>query len=140
MKLSNNKMPKAKQDILPLMDCMFILLIYFIFTMMMLVVTETLPMKLPKLDDKEDNKLTYYSIVITKDNKILWNKSKNPVPMAQLRVELETLLAKDYVPRVFVEADKEAEFGSMIDVLDILRELKILQVSIETDVKDEAII
>lgn len=133
-------MPKAKQDILPLMDCMFILLIYFIFTMMMLVVTETIPMKLPKLDEKEDNKLTYYSVVITKENKVLWNKGTVPISMAGLRGELEALLAKDYVPRVFVEANKEAEFGSMIDVLDILRDLQILQVSIETDVKDEALI
>ena len=135
MKFTGQHVKKAKQDILPLMDCMFILLIYFIFTMMMLVMAETLPMKLPKLDKTPDDKITYYSVVVQPQGQVLWNKSTTPISMDQLKLEIQKLLEKDYTPKVFLETADGTDFGYFVDVLDLLRELNILQISIETDVE-----
>ena len=134
MKFARQQLKQSKQNILPLMDCMFILLIYFIFTMMMMVMAETLPIKLPKLDKTPDDKLTYYSVIVQPQGKILWNKSTTPISIDQLKFEIQKLLEKGYTPKVFLETAYSTDFGYFVDVLDLLRELNILQISIETDI------
>ena len=101
---------------------------------------ETLPIKLPKLDKTPDDKLTYYSVIVQPQGKILWNKSTTPISIDQLKYEIQKLLEKGYTPKVFLETAHSTDFGYFVDVLDLLRELNILQISIETDIDKKAVI
>lgn len=134
MRINKKNIKKVQADILPLMDCMFILLIYFIFTLMLLVSTEVIPMKLPKIDEKDQSKLTYYSVVVLKGGDILFNKNKKSISIDSLRLELQALLDKDIKPKVFLETKPGSEFMYFVAVLDVFRELQIRSISIETDV------
>ena len=135
MKRSVKLLKKTEADILPLMDCMFILLVYFIFTLMMFVTAETIPMKLPKVDNINDSKLTYYSVVILKGGEILFNRNKIPISINELTGELQSLIDQGIKPKIFLETKPGSEFVYFIDVLDVFRTLKLKSVSVETDVK-----
>ena len=78
MKLKSRQKSKTTSDLLPLMDCMFILLIYFIFSMMMMIINVNIPLLLPKLE-LEDNNSIVYAIEITEDSRIYWNKVNVPI-------------------------------------------------------------
>ena len=65
MKITKKVKPNDPPDLLPLMDCMFILLIYFIFSMMMMIINVNIPLSIPK-QELEDSNQVIYAIEIKK--------------------------------------------------------------------------
>jgi biopolymer transport protein ExbD len=76
MKIKLNNIKKARIDIIPLIDIIFLLLIFFIYTMLSMSVHKGVELSLPKSAftqsvDKED-----ISVSIKKNNSVYINKIK----------------------------------------------------------------
>ena len=128
-----NKTNKAKSDMLPLMDCMFILLIYFIFSMLSMVLHSGIPIKLPKLEDKTEISNKVYEIKISEKGILSLDKQLITLPELKIKLkELRKITAK--IP-IYIASDKNAEFKHSIILLDLMRELKINDVSFETNAR-----
>ena len=131
MKITKKVKPNAPPDLLPLMDCMFILLIYFIFSMMMMIINVNIPLSIPK-QELEDSNQVIYAIEIKKNGSYIWNKEDTPVGFDVLYTNIENLIESGYVPSIFITTDKNVEYGSFINILDMLRELEIKKITLDT--------
>ena len=45
---------------------------------------------------------------------------------------IETLIESGYVPSIFITTEKNVEYGSFINILDMLRELEIKKITLDT--------
>jgi len=114
---------------LPLIDVVFLLLIFFIYAMLSMVVHRGLSVDLPSASTAVVNRNEYVGITITKDNSIFVGKT---------RVELDGLVQtvmghvnKKAGLSVYINGDRRADIGIAIRVLDLLRSAGIKEVSFE---------
>ena len=126
------KIKKAESNTLPLMDCMFILLIYFIFSMLSMTIHAGLTIKLPENTQEEILSTKVQSIHLQENETILYNKK--PITLSNLRTELWNKQLEKEV-EVYITSEKKASYQNLIAILDLLRDLSITKIAIETDIK-----
>lgn len=102
-------------DIAPLMDMVFILLIFFIVTSTFTRETGVDVSK-PRAQSAAEVRKESIMIAITRSGTIHVNERQ--VSIKGLRDVLEQLLAKNPAREVVVIADKESNTGVMVDVID----------------------
>ena len=114
---------------LPLIDVVFLLLVFFIYAMLSMVVHQGLRVELPNASTAEVDRNEYINITIAKDNSIFVRKE---------RVELSELIEKvmEYVDKktdipVFINGDSRADLGVAIKILDLLKSAGVKEVSFE---------
>jgi len=120
---------KARVEMLPLIDVVFLLLVFFIYAMLSMVVHRGLRVELPSASTAEVDRNEYVSITIAKDNSIFVHKE---------RVELNGLIEKvmEHADKkadipVFINGDRRADLGVAIKILDLLKSAGIKEVSFE---------
>ncbi len=127
MKLrSGYETKKARVEMLPLIDVVFLLLVFFIYAMVSMVVHHGLKVDLPAAGTARLDTKDYISITIDADNQLYLNAEPTsaeglPERVAQLRGEADK--------PVFIDGDKQADLGLAIELLDNLKKVGIEEVS-----------
>ena len=130
MKLIEIKTKRARSDMLPLMDCMFILLIYFIFAMMAMVSSTGIKVDKPSAITAIEDTKKYISIGITNSGKLFLEKKA--LSLNELQWELEKLNSLRIDEDIYINADSRAKSKVVLDVLNMLKRIKIYNVYFET--------
>ncbi len=120
---------KARIEMLPLIDIVFLLLVFFIYAMLSMVVHRGFKVDLPQASTAEIDRKDYLSITVDKDNRILLNKAE--ILLENLSDEVMAKAVKG--TKIFINGDKEADLGVVINVLDTLRRDEIKEVYFETE-------
>ncbi len=120
---------KARVEMLPLIDIVFLLLLFFIYAMLSMVVHRGVKVELPETSRAEVDKRNYISITIAGDNALYLNKE--PVTWEKLKGKLAQKFNKEKVP-VFINGDKQADLGLAIRILEFLRKAGIKEVFFAT--------
>ncbi|MBC8548413.1 MAG: biopolymer transporter ExbD [Candidatus Brocadiales bacterium] len=120
---------KARIEMIPLIDIIFLLLVFFIYTMLSMVVHRGFKVDLPQATTAEIDRKDYISITVDKDNSILLDKAE--ILLENLSEEVKAKAVKG--TKIFINGDKEADLGVVINVLDTLRRDEIKEVYFETE-------
>ena len=120
---------KARIEMIPLIDIVFLLLVFFIYAMLSMVVHRGFKVDLPQATTTEIDKEDYASITVDKENRILLNKEE--VLIENLSEEIKTEIKEGV--KIFINGDKEADLGVVINILDTLRRDNIKEVYFETE-------
>ncbi len=120
---------KARIEMLPLIDIVFLLLVFFIYAMLSMVVHRGFKVDLPQATTAEIDRKDYISITVDKDNRILLDKAE--ILLENLSEEVRAKAMKG--TKIFINGDKEADLGVVINVLDTLRRDDIKEVYFETE-------
>ncbi|MDR4504362.1 MAG: biopolymer transporter ExbD [Candidatus Scalindua sp.] len=129
MKINLNLRRKGPRiEMIPLIDVVFLLLVFFIYAMLSMVVHRGFKVDLPQATTAEIDKEDYASITVDKDNRVLLDKEE--ILIENLSEEVKTKIKKGV--KIFINGDKEADLGVVINVLDILRRDEIQEVYFET--------
>ena len=127
MKLSSGyESKKARVEMLPLIDVVFLLLVFFIYAMVSMVVHRGLKVDLPATGTAVMDKMDYISITIDADNGLYLNSESVEAEGLALRV---LQLSKDSNKPVYIDGDQKADLGLAIELLDDLKEAGIEEVS-----------
>ena len=118
---------KGHLDIAPLIDVIFLLLIFFMLTSSF-VFQPGIKVNLPKAVTSEVLHRELLVIVVTGDNKVFVNE--RPVNGEELFSRI-SLAARENQP-LLIKADKEANLGKVIEIWDICRQVEVKQVNIAT--------
>jgi biopolymer transport protein ExbD len=130
MKLKTGfEVKKARIEMLPLIDIVFLLLVFFIYAMLSMVVHHGFKVDLPQATTAEIDRDDYISITVDKDNMILLDKAE--ILLENLSEEVKAKAVKG--TKIFINGDKEADLGVVINVLDTLRRDEIKEVYFETE-------
>ena len=120
---------KARIEMLPLIDIVFLLLVFFIYAMLSMVVHRGFKVDLPQATTAEIDRKDYLSITVDKNNRILLDKAE--ILLENLSDEVTAKAVKG--TKIFINGDKEADLGVVINVLDTLRRDNIKEVYFETE-------
>ncbi len=121
---------KTRVELIPLIDVVFLLLVFFIYSMLSMVIHRGVKVELPAATTAVIDRNEYIDITITKDNSIFVGKKQVKLSRLVERVMAERGRRPD-VP-VFINGDRRADLGVAIRVLDLLRTAGIREISFES--------
>jgi biopolymer transport protein ExbD len=130
MRINVPKRKRSDINMLPLMDSMFLLLVFFIYAMMSMVEQQGISMTLPKAATHFLTEREYYTISIDENSQLFFQKK--PVTKIILYDTLKEIQSQYQEPAFIIHADTTTPHGAVVGVLDMLRELNIESVSFET--------
>lgn len=122
-------------NILPMIDVIFAILVFFIVSSLYLTRSEGLPVNLPRATTAEVQKTK--QITVTLDEKGKLTIDSKPAAINQLKAEIEKLIKTDSNTTVIVNADKTVEHGQVVDIIDQLRQIPDVQLAIAAKKKIE---
>jgi len=119
----------ARLEIVPLMDAIFLLLVFFVYATLSMIVHRGVKVQLPTGRTATVDKNDYVSVAISVDNKLYVNQQ--PVSLAQLVGAVRAAQNGHDDQAVFISGDERSGFGTAFTVLDRLRAAGITRVSFE---------
>jgi biopolymer transport protein ExbD len=121
----------ARIEIVPLIDVVFLLLVFFIYAMLSMTVYRGLRVSLPQgVGQTED--LETLVIAIAEDN-TLWI-DQTPVTLAEAVTRAQARITDAPLP-VLISGDRQADLGVSIELLSALRQGGIESVSFQVKVE-----
>lgn len=136
MKLRNLRSEhQPKLMIIPMIDIIFFLLVFFIMSTLYMVDQQTIPVNLPQAASAQSDKPRSVAVTVTKEGRVLFDQEDIPIEMLKKRVQLEMNKQSDLV--FILRSDKTAEYGKVVAVLDELKLAGAYRVAIATERKDK---
>lgn len=119
----------AEIDMTPMLDIVFIMLIFFIVTTVF-VKEAGVDVNKPNATQSIMPKNANIFIAVTADEKVWIDKRE--VDIDSVRANLERLMAEQPSDVIIIQADKEAEHGVVVEVMDQIKSAGIDRISIAT--------
>ena len=118
-------------NILPMIDIIFVILSFFIVSSLYLVKLETIPVNLPnaKTSNIEEDSVTI--VTLSLDNKVFIDE--NLIEITLLENDLRDRLKNSKNKKVILRADKGINYGKVISILDILRNIENIKIGVSTE-------
>ncbi len=119
---------------IPLIDVVFLLLIFFIYAMFSMTIHKGIPVLLPKAETSLINGEECLSISIARDHRIFLDEME--VPMEWLLQMLRERSRVNPQLRVSISGDRMVPYELVVRVLDTVRASGLNKVSLETHWKE----
>lgn len=119
MKLLQRPPKKARIEIIPLIDTIFFLLVFFMMASLSMAVYRGMPIDLPKAGTGQQGMREHAAVTLTKDGQLYLDKQ--PISVDQLRKRLKGLLAVNPDLTVILSADEAVSHGRVVEAMDIAR-------------------
>lgn len=125
---------KPKLMIIPMIDIIFFLLVFFMMSMLSMVVQKSMPVNLPVATASSVDLQRKIPITITADGHIYVEQDSyaNLEGMAQ-RLEAEKAKGGDLT--IILRADQKAQYGTFVQVLDTLKNMNLNKIAVATESK-----
>ncbi len=130
MRKHNQPEEEAEINITPMLDIVFIMLIFFIVTTSFVKETGIDPNR-PEAETAETKERGNIMIAISPTDQIWMNKSS--VELQQIRPMVEAARAENPESSVVIIADEEATTGLVIDLMDQIRLAGVASISLAAD-------
>ena len=122
--------------IIPMIDIMLFLLIFFMLGTIYMVQTNTLPVSLPQSSSAGiETRPNVVPITVMANGEVLFDR--DTVPNQQLSEKIRAALAQDKNAIFVLRGDKSARYESVVAVLDVLKKSGARRVSIATELKND---
>ena len=118
MKLRRRPPRKARIEIIPMIDTVFFLLVFFMMASLAMTVHGGIPVNLPRAARAEAARAPV-SISIARDGVVYLERE--PIEPAQLTERLQGRARTEPDLAVVIEADTEVLHGRVVDVMDAVR-------------------
>ncbi|MEL6927627.1 MAG: biopolymer transporter ExbD [Cyanobacteria bacterium J06600_6] len=115
-------------NILPMIDVIFAILVFFIVSSLYLTRSEGLPVNLPHASTTEVQKNT--QIVVSLDDLGELSINSKPAQIENLEAEINQLISSESSTTVVINADRTVEHGDVVEVIDRLRQIPDVQLAI----------
>ncbi|MBU0732695.1 MAG: biopolymer transporter ExbD [Proteobacteria bacterium] len=132
MKVSLEKGRKARIEMLPLIDIVFLLLVFFIYAMLSMAVHRALPVTLPTSTTAKIDKHSVLSVTVKSDGSIYLDKE--PVPVQRLAAVLRAKAKGSEETGVLLFADRSLPYQDLFEVLDQIRMAGLERISLQAEV------
>ncbi|WP_110953982.1 ExbD/TolR family protein [Anaerosinus massiliensis] len=132
MKLRSLRVENQPQlMIIPLIDIIFFLLVFFMVSTLSMVQQNTLPVNLPQAAAAQQDTTKRISLTVQANGNILFDEEEIPANLLARRVSLE--LSRNSDPAFVLRGDKEVAYGQIITVLDALKQAGAHKVSVAVE-------
>ena len=122
---------RARIEMLPLIDIVFLVLVVFIYAMLSMAVHRGVPVVLPQSATTSGEGDSRLSVNLQADGTLLLNR--RPLGPAELQTELAQRAAEQPPPTVLLFADRNLPYQHLFQALDLIRQAGIEQISLQTE-------
>ncbi|MGD8542652.1 MAG: biopolymer transporter ExbD [Desulfobacteraceae bacterium] len=129
------RQPKTRIEMLPLIDIVFLLLVFFIYAMLSMVVHHAMPVKLPASTTAALDRENALSVTVKADGSLFIDR--DPVALADLTARLKEEALAGEVPAVLVFGDRSLPYQRLFQVLDQIRLAGIDRISLQAEAEPE---
>jgi biopolymer transport protein ExbD len=132
MKLKRKAIAPARIEMLPLIDIVFLLLVFFIYAMLSMAVHRGMQLDLPESSEAEISKKTPLSLSIqagSKEPKIFLGEQA--IPLLEIHQHITFLHDSPLPPQVLIFAEETLPYQQLYQVLDELQKNGINDISLQ---------
>jgi biopolymer transport protein ExbD len=133
MKLMINTSKKARIEMLPLIDIVFLLLVFFIYAMLSMAVHRGIPVSLPLSSTAKTDKQLLISVTVQPNGEIFIDQEK--VSLNSLSSVLKSKSKENTESGVLLFADRNISYQFLYKVLDQIRASGLERVSLQAESK-----
>ena len=119
MRVLRREPEKARIEVIPMIDIVFFLLVFFMISTLSMTVNRAVPVNLPKAASAQKDVRETLNITITKDGEIFLNKA--PIALQDIAPQVQVELEKNPDLLAIISADDQAFHGVIVDVMDEIR-------------------
>jgi biopolymer transport protein ExbD len=131
MKVNAQGFKKARIEMLPLIDMVFLLLVFFIYGMLSMAIHRGLPVTLPVSSTAPVERDLVLSVTVRSDGNIFLDKKE--VALGELSTLLAERSADDKECGVLLFADRDLPYQRLFHVLDQIRKAGLTRVSLQAE-------
>ena len=133
MKVNFQMSRKVRIEMLPLIDIVFLLLVFFIYAMLSMAVHRGLPVLLPTSASAKIEKELIVSVTIKSDETIYVDKEQ--IGLNDLASLLKTKAETDKDVGILLFADRSLSYQKLFQVLDQIKNAGIHRISLQAEVE-----
>ncbi|MEC4680354.1 MAG: biopolymer transporter ExbD [Nitrospirota bacterium] len=130
MRLPASAKKKARIEIIPMIDTMFFLLVFFMIATLAMTIQHGMPVSLPTAESSTDKITEYVSLTLTREGMLYYNKEA--ITLQELEMRLANLQQSSSDSSLLINADEQVPHGQVIQVMDLIRLSGITTMSIAT--------
>lgn len=134
MKLRNLRIDSQPQlMIIPMIDIIFFLLVFFMMSTLSMVEQRTIPVSLPQAAAVQSDTTRSIHITVLADGRVMFEQEEMPLRLLQRRVGIEL---QQQPESVFVlRGDKKVDYGSVVEVLDQMKQAGARRIAVAAELK-----
>ncbi len=130
MRLSAAAKKKPRIEIIPMIDTMFFLLVFFMIATLSMTLQHGMPVSLPTAESSTDSLDEHVSLTLTREGILYYNKEV--ITLEELERRLTYLRQTSSDPSLLINADEYVPHGRVIKVMDLIRLSGITSMGIAT--------
>lgn len=119
--------------IIPMIDIIFFLLVFFMMSTLYMVEQHTIPVNLPQAATAQQEMSRNINITVLQDGRVMFEQEEIPFSLLQKRISAELVSQPENI--FVVRADKETGYGQVVAVLDELKLSGARRVAVATERK-----
>ena len=135
MRIQRRSVRKARIEIIPMIDTIFFLLVFFMISTLSMTRFKGMAVNLPKAASGQQAPAESAAITIEKDGQLFLNQQR--VEKTALGDALKQQLAKNADMLVVINADDGVAHGRVVEVMDIARAVNVARMAIAVKPKEQ---
>ena len=135
MRIQRRSIKKARIEIIPMIDTIFFLLVFFMISTLSMTQFKGMPVNLPKAASGQQAPVESAAITIDKDGRLFLNQ--RAIDKAALGEALSQQLAKNAEMLVVINADDGVQHGQVVEIMDIARGANVAKMAIAVKPKEQ---
>jgi biopolymer transport protein ExbD len=135
MRVQRRSTKKARIEIIPMIDTIFFLLVFFMISTLSMTQFKGMPVNLPKAVSGQQAPAESAAVTIDKDGRLFLNQQA--IDKTALGDALRQQLAKNAEMLVVINADDGVEHGRVVEVMDIARSANVAKMAIAVKPKEQ---
>ena len=117
--------------VIPMIDIMFFLLVFFMIATVNMSDAGTLPIKLASMQNLQTNKIDGLTVAVDKDNQLFLNGGQ--ISGEQLLTTMQKAAASNPEMIVILRIDKNSQFYSTSDIIHLLKRAGVKRIALAAE-------
>lgn len=122
---------KPELVIVPMIDIMFFLLVFFMLSTMYMTELKTIPVKLPKAANTTVDTKTTFAVTLKEDGSLYVGEAKTDMDSLLLQTRMETKHNENLA--IVIRADENVDYGRVIKLVDKLKGAGVTRFALAAD-------
>jgi biopolymer transport protein ExbD len=119
MRVPRRAPEKARIEVIPMIDIIFFLLVFFMLSTLSMTTNRGVPVHLPKTASSQQELRESVNITVTKDGEIFLNKE--PVTLQEILPRVKASVDQDQELLAIINADAQVIHGTIVELMDKIR-------------------
>jgi biopolymer transport protein ExbD len=130
MKIRREFSRRPRIEMIPLIDVVFLLLVFFIYSMLSMTIHRGLPVNLPTASTASVDQETFITITLQQDGQLfLEDRAVDTHTLPSLLIKKRK---QNPDIQVYLRADREVSYHRAVEVMDLVRSAGINKLALET--------